>query len=188
MADWYEKLTFYFPEIEMKIKGQMEQLFLDKDGIYKRDEGIDYVLIYLEKEDFIFIDYILITGSNRGKGAGSRLIDRLKRKGKPIILEVEPINSQDPDSKKRVRFYEKNGFKMARSITYQRMHIVTNELNEMDIYYWSPEKISENWIFAKMKETYIQVHTYKAKDIYGKEMQHVSEVLYLNKNILRRAE
>jgi hypothetical protein len=178
MTEWYSKLTEYFPAREMKSIKHMQILFSEKAGSYIREEGPEYIVVYFEQEEFIFIDYILISGKYRGNGMGSTLIDRLKRKGKPIILEVEPVTA-DPDTKKRIQFYEKNNFKKASSIIYQRRHATTNELNEMDIFYWAPSQKSDTWVLQKMKEIYEQVHAYRADDIYGKPIQPVTEVLAL---------
>ncbi|PLT34049.1 GNAT family N-acetyltransferase [Bacillus sp. V5-8f] len=188
MTEWYNKLTAYFPAREMKSKHHMQALFMEKAELYKREEGPEYILVYLEKEDYIFIDYVLVSGKHRGNGMGSMLINRLKKKGKPIILEVEPITPNDPDTKKRVIFYEKNSFKKASSIVYQRLHAVTNELNEMDIFYWAPNRKNEAWVFEKMKEIYEQVHTYRAADFYGKPVQEVSEVLCYENGSYRAAK
>ncbi|RFU63729.1 GNAT family N-acetyltransferase [Peribacillus glennii] len=188
MTEWYNKLTEYFPAREMKSKDHMQALFMEKGLIYKREEGPAHIVVYLEKEDFIFIDYILVSGKYRGNGMGSTLINRLKKKGKPIILEVEPITPADPDTKKRVIFYEKNSFRKATSITYKRLHIVTNELNEMDIYYWSPTPKTTEWVFEKMKGIYREVHAYRAADFYGKPAQEVSDVLSYDDNRYRAAK
>jgi hypothetical protein len=84
----------------MKSKRHFEVLFHEKQGIYQLEESTGHVLVYFEHSDFIFIDYILVTGNNRGNGRGSKILDQLKRKGKAIILEVEPVTLIDPDSEK----------------------------------------------------------------------------------------
>ncbi|MGM0877866.1 MAG: GNAT family N-acetyltransferase [Bacillota bacterium] len=178
MSDCYTRLTEYFPEKEMKSKGHFEILFQEKKGIYQLEESEDYVLVYLEMSDFIFIDYILVARNNRRNGIGSMILEQLKQKGKAIILEVEPVSLMDPDSKKRIRFYEKNGFLKMHSIHYERIHIVTNELNKMDIFCWSPINKMEKWVCDKMKDVYEGVHTYKARELYGRNPQPVSEVLW----------
>ena len=102
--DWYEKLNQYFPIEEMKSKEHMELLLDEKGDIYHKDEGPYHVLMYAELDDFIFIDYLFVSKQARGQGIGHRLLQKLKAKGKPIILEVEPINYVDSDTKKRWRF------------------------------------------------------------------------------------
>ena len=82
MRDWYGRLCDYFPEKEMKSKKHFDTLFQEKEGIYQLDEGPDHVLVYFEKSDYIFVDYILVTSTVRGKGTGSIVLDKLKTKGK----------------------------------------------------------------------------------------------------------
>lgn len=179
MSDWYTRLTDYFPEKEMKSKKHFEILFHEKQGIYRLEESQDHVLVYFETSDYIFIDYILVARSNRGNGRGSNILDQLKQKGKAIILEVEPAAFIDPDSEKRIRFYENNGFIKMNSIGYERIHMVTNELNKMDIFCWSPVHKTEQWVYDQMKTVYDGVHAYKARKLYGRTPQPVSEVLRL---------
>jgi GNAT superfamily N-acetyltransferase len=179
MSDWYTRLTDYFPEKEMKSKRHFELLFHEKEGIYQLEEGPDHIIVYFEKPQYIFIDYILVKGNSRGKGTGSMVLDKLKSKGKAIILEVEPVNLVDPDSSKRIRFYEKNHFLRMDAIHYERIHQVTKELNKMDVFCWSPVHKSEQWVFDQMQDIYEEVHTYKVRELYGCAPQPVSEVLWM---------
>ncbi len=174
--NWYEKLTSYFPDEEMKTKEHMDILFTEQPG-YKKDESDDHLLIYLENEDFLFIDYILITGKKRGAGIGSNLIRSLKEKEKPIILEVDPPEPSDPDTINRIRFYNRHDFSQARSIDYRRRHPITKKPNIMDVLCWSPSTVNDQWIFTKMGIIYEQVHAYKAEELYGVPIQRTHEVL-----------
>lgn len=185
MFGWYSRLTDYFPEKEMKSKKHFELLFQEKQGIYKLLEGPDHVVIYFEQADYIFIDFILVFGNSRGKGRGSIILNELKQLGKAIILEVEPATLKDPESEKRIRFYEKNGFLRMNSIGYERIHVITNELNKMDIFCWSPVHTSEQWVYDRIKHTYVEVHSYKVEELYGCNPQPVSEVLWLKETVYR---
>lgn len=180
--DWYEKLSEYFPVEEMKSKEHMELLLKEKENVYNKDEGPHHVMMYAELKDFIFIDYIFVSKDARGKGIGHRLIERLKSKNKPIILEVEPIDYEDSDTQKRRRFYEREGFQHARSIGYRRRSLATDKINPLEILYWAPNDESEDWIYERMKRTYEEIHTYKDKELYGKAYQDVDDVLFLNNN------
>ncbi|MYL32227.1 GNAT family N-acetyltransferase [Pontibacillus yanchengensis] len=187
--NWYEKLNEYFPVEEMKSKEHMDLLLKEKSDVYIKDESSKHVLMYAEFESFIFIDYVWVSTQTRGQGIGHKLIEKLKSKGKPIILEVEPVDYEDTDTEKRLKFYQKEGFEHAHSIGYTRRSLATNELNQMEILYWSPEHESEESIFEKMKELYVNIHTYKDKELYGESYQPVEEVLTINedpdsKNIL----
>ncbi|PLS09530.1 GNAT family N-acetyltransferase [Neobacillus cucumis] len=177
---WYEKLNQYFPIEEMKSKEHMETLLKERSEIYHKDEGPNHVLMYVELDNFIFIDYLFVSKDARGQGLGHKLLEKMKGKGKPIILEVEPVKYEDSDTEKRLRFYKREGFEHAESIGYARRSLATNEINKMEILYWAPNHESEEMIFEAMKKTYNLIHTYKDKRFYGESYQPVEEVLTFN--------
>ncbi|MED1204078.1 GNAT family N-acetyltransferase [Heyndrickxia acidicola] len=179
---WYEKLNQYFPIEEMKSKEHMETLLKERSEIYHKDESADHVLMYVELEDFIFIDYLFVSKNTRGQGLGHKLLEKLKQKGKPIILEVEPVNYEDTDSEKRLRFYKREGFEHAQSIGYRRRSLATKEVNEMEILYWTPNHASEELVYDAMKRTYDLIHTYKDVHFYGEPYQPVHKVLTFNED------
>ncbi|WP_335869966.1 GNAT family N-acetyltransferase [Bacillus sp. 2205SS5-2] len=179
---WYEKLNQYFPIEEMKSKEHMESLLKDKGDIYHKDEGKHHVLMYAELEEFTFIDYLFVSKESRGQGLGHKLIEKLKAKNKPIILEVEPVDYEDTDSEKRLHFYKREGFEHATNIGYRRRSLATNEINQMEILYWAPAGNSEESIFDAMKKTYRMIHTYNDEKFYGASYQPVEEVLSLEEN------
>lgn len=174
---WYDKLNEYFPVEEMKSKQHMETLLKEKKDVYYKDEGPNHVLMYAEFETFIFIDYLWVSAKSRGQGLGHQLIEKMKQKNKPIILEVEPIDYDDSDTEKRLHFYKREGFSHAQSIGYSRRSLATNEETPLEILYWSPGNDSEEGIYEQMKKMYKVIHTYKDKEIYGKSYQDVDEVL-----------
>jgi hypothetical protein len=157
----------------------MELLLDEKSDIYHKDEGEHHVLMYVELHNFVFIDYLFVSKESRGQGLGHKLIEKLKEKGKPILLEVEPVDYEDTDTEKRQRFYRREGFKHAASIGYRRRSLATNKINEMEILYWAPGGESEETIYENMKKTYNEIHTYKDSELYGKSYQPASEVLVL---------
>ncbi|SFE73575.1 GNAT family N-acetyltransferase [Alteribacillus iranensis] len=181
-AHWYEKLSQYFPIEEMKSQEHMELLLKEKSDIYHKDEGAHHVVMYVETDDFIFIDYLLVAKEARGQGLGKKIIEEMKKKNKPIILEVEPLDYEDSDTEKRFRFYQRAGFKHASSIGYTRKSLATDEDNTLEILYWSPEDESEESIFDKMKHTYNHIHTYKDEELYGKAYQKAEDVLTFDEN------
>ena len=178
---WYEKLNQYFPIEEMKSRDHMETLLKERSDIYHKDESPKHILMYVELDNFIFIDYLLVSKNARGEGLGHKLLEKLKRKEKPIILEVEPINYEDSDSEKRLHFYKREGFKHANSIGYERRSLATKEPNALEILYWAPNNESEEMIFEAMKKTYNLIHTYKDQHFYGESYQSVEEVLTFTK-------
>ncbi|OIK07990.1 GNAT family N-acetyltransferase [Bacillus sp. MUM 116] len=179
---WYEKLNKYFPIEEMKSKEHLESLLKERSEIYHKDEGPLYVIMYAELDNFIFIDYLFVSKNARGQGLGHKLLEKMKQKEKPIILEVEPFNYEDTDTEKRLHFYKREGFEHANSIGYRRRSLATNEINQMEILYWAPHHESEEMIFEAMKKTYDLIHTYKDKHFYGESYEPVEEVLTFNEN------
>jgi GNAT superfamily N-acetyltransferase len=179
---WYEKLNQYFPVEEMKSQEHMETLLKERADIYHKDEGPNHVLMYVELDNFVFIDYLFVSKNARGQGLGHKLIEKMKQKRKPIILEVEPVNYSDSDTEKRLSFYKREGFEHAQSVGYARRSLATNEINKMEILYWAPNNESEAEIYDAMKKTYNLIHTYKDQHFYGESYQRVDEVLTLNKD------
>ncbi|MFG6118107.1 GNAT family N-acetyltransferase [Thalassobacillus sp. B23F22_16] len=191
--NWYEKLKQYFPIEEMKSREHMETLLKEKGDVYFKDEGPHHVLMYAEFPSFIFIDYVYVSAASRGQGLGHKLMEKMKEKEKPIILEVEPVDYDDTDTEKRLRFYQREGFKHAQSIGYTRKSLATNEPNSMEILYWSPEDASEEQIYEQMKKMYEEIHTYKDTQFYGKSYEPVDEAITYdedkdNDDILARLE
>lgn len=95
---------------------------------------------------------------------------------------MEPINYDDTDSEKRLKFYSREGFRHARAIGYNRKSLATDEETPMEILYWSPRGDSEEIIYSQMKKMYEDIHTYKDKEIYGKKYQPSEEVLRYNED------
>ncbi|PRP53052.1 GNAT family N-acetyltransferase [Bacillus halotolerans] len=177
--NWYEKLSEYFPIEELKSKAHMEALLKERSDIYHKDEGKHHILMFAEFESFIFVDYLYVSKDARGQELGGKLIAKLKKKNKPILLEVEPVDEDDADTEKRLRFYQREHFKHAQSIGYRRRSLATNEVNKMEILYWSPKTESEEEILEAMKQTYENIHTYKDEKWYGESYEKTDEVLTL---------
>ncbi|MDQ0215660.1 GNAT superfamily N-acetyltransferase [Oikeobacillus pervagus] len=189
---WYEKLNQYFPIEEMKSQEHMELLLKERGDIYHKDEGPLHVLFYVEFDEFVFVDYLFVSKHARGQGLGHKLIQKLKKKGKPILLEVEPVNYEDSDTEKRLRFYKREGFEHATSIGYRRRSLATDEVNSMEILYWAPHNEPEELVYEAMKKTYKMIHKYKDKEIYGASYETVDKVLSMdeskNRDILEHIE
>lgn len=175
--NWYEKLSEYFPIEEMKSKEHMDALLKDKHNVYHKDEGPKHVLMYVETESFVFVDYLFVSAASRGEGLGKRLLAELKEKGKPILLEVEPVDYEDTDTEKRLRFYAREGFHHAQRIGYSRRSLATGEQTDLEILYWSPQDENEEAVYDAMKMTYEEIHTYKDNEFYGESYDPSHQVL-----------
>lgn len=179
--NWYEKLSEYFPIEEMKSKEHMDTLLKDKKNVYIKEEGPHHVLMYAETESFVFIDYLFVSAQSRGAGLGRELLTSLKSKGKPIILEVEPVDYEDTDTEKRLKFYAREHFNHARRIGYSRRSLATGEHTELEILFWSPSDADEETVYEAMKTTYEEIHTYKDETFYGDQYDPTEKVLFFDK-------
>ncbi|OLN23892.1 GNAT family N-acetyltransferase [Domibacillus antri] len=175
--NWYEKLNQYFPIEEMKSKEQMNLLLKERGDVYRKDEGPNHVLIYVEFNGFVFVDYLFVSSKARGQGLGKKLINKLKSKNKPVILEVEPVQYEDTDTGKRLRFYAREGFRHASKIGYRRRSLATGEETVLEILYWSPDEADEEAIYEAMVKTYRDIHKYKDEQIYGAPFAPVDRTL-----------
>ncbi|OYD07083.1 GNAT family N-acetyltransferase [Paludifilum halophilum] len=175
--DWYQRLNEYFPEKEMKKHGQLRDLINEQDH-YHKEESEDHLILYGEFPSFLFVDYLLVSPHSRGTGVGSRVIDELKKKKKPILLEVEPIDPKDPDTAKRIHFYEKHGFTQAEQVRYQRK-TEDGDTFEMLIYYWTPNKITPKQVLKNMAKACDEIHNYRSMRHYGRIQAKPEDTLEL---------
>lgn len=172
---WYDKLSRYFPEHEMKDQGQMQDL-LSHHEAYRIHETDEFVVTYAEFPNFVFIDYLLVHPKTRGQGMGGKVLNHFKAKGKNIILEVEPPDAEDTDTVRRVRFYERNGFHKAEHIEYTRSDEDGTPYT-MDVYYWSPNDVSEKTILQQMAVVCREIHNFRALKYYGRLVADPDDVL-----------
>lgn len=175
ILDWYDKLSEYFPDKEMKHPGQMKEL-LALDTGYHKAETDEFIVTYADFRTFIFIDYLLVNPNIRSRGVGTRILNAFKRRNKVIILEVEQPEEDNEHTIMRIRFYEKNGFQKAEHIVYTRSD-EEGDPNTMDVYYWSPEPISEREIMSKMAVICHEIHNFKSEKYYGRIIADPDEVL-----------
>jgi predicted GNAT superfamily acetyltransferase len=180
---WYQKLNRYFPEEEMKKKEQMDAL-IKENPHYKKEESDQYLILYGEYDEFIFVDYILVDKRARGQGIGKTVLEELKRKQKSIVLEVEPIDKDDPDTVKRERFYQANGFHKAADIEYYRdVGETAPDLNQMELYYWTPRNnISEKDIHGYMIKVYDDIHHFNYEEYFDREIPVPEELVQLRRD------
>ena len=177
---WYETLNEYFPVEEMKSREHVEALLRERSDVYRIDHGPTHVLLFVEGQDFVFVDYLLVSRAARGQGLGQKLLDRLKALGKPVLLEVEPEDYDDTDTVKRHRFYAREGFRRAEQVRYRRRSLATGEENELEILYWSPDpETTDADVHAHMTAIYEHVHTWRDREFYGASYQPAAEVLTL---------
>lgn len=177
--NWYEELKSYFPEEEMKSKAQLDCLLQEKADVYYKDEGTDHIVMYSEFPGFVYIDFLWVSEKSRGKGIGRKVIEKLKSKNKPIIIEVEPADENEPDTVRRLRFYDKLNFRLAESIDYLFQAFLNDSEVRLDIMYWADESMTEKEIFKYMNTVYQEIHSYKVEEFYSVIPKSVEKVVHL---------
>lgn len=86
--------------------------------------GLVYTIVY---KDIVYVFYLAVLESQRGKGYGSRILQVVKKRyqGYKVILNIEDPNEPGVDNyderMKRLHFYEQNGF--------QDLHVQTREVD-----------------------------------------------------------
>ena len=104
-----------FPTNERRsVKGLSEQLknklvFLNAIIESSSNQCIGFVLLW-KFSKFTYIEHFALIPSKRNQGFGRQILKILQNENLPIILEVEPVNSDV--SANRVNFYQSLGFKM----------------------------------------------------------------------------
>lgn len=158
----YTVLKDAFPAAELRQKDKVYDLFIKEEltiyGLKHRDE-IVAVLLCWYFEDFLFLENFAVKEKYRGKGYGSKILKEIKSiYNGLIILEVE--KPYDDTSKKRVRFYEKNEFKLNR-FGYDQPPFVPCIEDIPLLIMSTPDHISEEE-FSSIKK-YIFTKVYKKK-------------------------
>lgn len=77
-------------------------------ALYKEQNFVGYFIIW-HLSEFVFVEHFEIFESFRQKGLGSEALKTLVKNYPLLILETEPESLNDV-AKKRVHFYQKNGF------------------------------------------------------------------------------
>ena len=103
-----------FPDFERRSHSALIETLKQKEftqEIYVENSKLLALLSYWTFEKFAFLEYIAVDSSLRGSGIGSKVLGAFlaQLNGKTCILGIDP--PVDYISKKRLRFYEKLGFK-----------------------------------------------------------------------------
>ncbi|MGS0748230.1 GNAT family N-acetyltransferase [Halpernia sp. GG3] len=101
-----------FPENERRSEAQFEHLFQQKKvklfSILNVSDFIGYLIIW-QLDDFIFLEHFEIFKEFRNQQFGAKVLKRVTEVNPHVILETEPELLND-DSKRRIKFYDQNGF------------------------------------------------------------------------------
>lgn len=129
LADFSNVLTLYnssFPENERRLYTGAPD-FMEFAGTHNdrfhillaetEDGNFQGFITYWSFDDFVYVEHFAVVRSLRGGGTGTALLSYLAEIcNKSILLEVEsPV---DDITCRRVRFYEKNGFRIFDGFRY----------------------------------------------------------------------
>ena len=111
----YEIMEQSFPKEEYRTKQKQKELFNVKEynvlGEKKDGKLLGFITVW-DFEEFYYVEHFAIAKQNRNLGLGSKMLQEIKEiytLNKPFILEVEP--PEDELTKRRVAFYQRNGYK-----------------------------------------------------------------------------
>ncbi|MBQ4340196.1 MAG: GNAT family N-acetyltransferase [Firmicutes bacterium] len=152
-AEVYAIMEKSFPKDERRSYEAQEALFEKKEYcIYgeKTGDKISGFIAVWEFEEFSYIEHFAVDEVHRNSGRGKAMLSELLEiSGKPVVLEVEP--PENKDAKRRIGFYERNGFFLNE---YHYVQLPLEEgREEVELKIMSyPEAVSEEG-FYKVKDT-----------------------------------
>lgn len=98
-----------FPTDERRPYGEQKKLLDNPAYSIYITPLLDAFIAAWEFEDFVFIEHFAVDSSHRNTGLGSRILTEfLENQNKTVCLEVELPDTEL--SKRRIGFYERNGF------------------------------------------------------------------------------
>lgn len=80
--------------------------------VYEKDHELGAFFATWNGPNFIFLEHFAVKESFRNGGLGSKLLQEFfKQQTKPVVVEIEPPEGEI--EKRRVSFYERNGFSLS---------------------------------------------------------------------------
>ena len=96
----------------IKMKGGKFNAFSVVDG----DLYLGF-LSYWTFEGYTYIEHFAVDPAHRGKNLGRMMLEHLFKEVSPnVLLETEPGDT--PEAERRIKFYEKNGFRIRKEFNY----------------------------------------------------------------------
>lgn len=118
IKDLYESA---FPSDERREFGEFKQIMTENEHFhvyaFLEDNHFAGFITFWEWDEFCYGEHFAVLPEMRNGGKGSIYLQEITKKlGKPVVLEVEPPT--DEMAIRRIGFYERNGFKLWKDITY----------------------------------------------------------------------
>lgn len=112
-ASLWEIYENSFPYAERRTPAHQRTALRSADyhmNAYAEDGAVAGLIGYWEFPDYLYVEHLAVNPELRGSGHGSRIMRELiGSTDKTIILEIEPV--EDEATARRLRFYEKLGFR-----------------------------------------------------------------------------
>jgi GNAT superfamily N-acetyltransferase len=154
----YSQYCLTFPIDEQRNKEQFYQLFCNENtrifGIDANNNAMGYFVTW-PMSSFLFVEFFEIYQIFRSTGLGARALAELQNQYNVLVLETEPP-AMGSVAKKRIEFYERNGFHIADPDYIQPAYDITK--NSINLYLMSTDKIDLN---AVKVEIYNKVYGVK---------------------------
>ena len=103
-----------FPVYERRALKSQSKLLANPDykfDVFVKDNMLIGFILWWNYKEFQYIDHFAVTKTKRNNGYGTKILKEfIKSNFKPTLLEVELPDS--PINKKRIKFYERLGFKL----------------------------------------------------------------------------
>lgn len=102
-----------FPQEERRMEAKQRKLWEEErryEVLGVREEGrlIGFLAVW-RFEEFVFLEHFAVAKESRNGGIGARMLEQLREQTESrIVLEVEL--PQNPVARRRISFYERNGF------------------------------------------------------------------------------
>lgn len=110
---WEQAWEIYrenFPEGERRRLFDQERMLLDEryycTAILERGV-VRGILFHWKIDGFLFVEHLAIHQRSKGRGIGTRILEKVKKMPEKLILEIDP--PEDAVSIRRKRFYERAG-------------------------------------------------------------------------------
>ncbi len=108
-----EIYTQSFPLHEQRTIPNLEEILHNPDFHYDvlltSNGRVGAILCIWATTEFIYIEHLAVSPHQRNCGFGKIILDEIKQHANvPVILEIDPV--EDEISRRRLGFYERNGF------------------------------------------------------------------------------
>lgn len=151
----YSQYCLTFPVDERRNEQQFYALFTNEHtrifGIDANYNAMGYFVTW-PMSSFLFVEFFEIYQIYRSTGLGARALQELKKQYNILVLETEPP-SMGGVAKKRIEFYERNGFHIADPDYIQPAYDTTK--NSINLYLMATDAIDLN---AVKTEIYTKVY------------------------------